>query len=377
VREQIDREKWRKRDAEAEEGWRQIDKEAAWRAWRGRGKGENAAGTRTCYEYDQSYQKKDREEFLAWAKWYAADKNRGGALDQLLEITTRYCTYHLQEKFSDAVNAAFKAMTDTTVCREPSMVCPWEPQAQKTKSYLIECGAIKDTSLPSKRDKDDPVYKIVMRLVTEGSSGFDLAPIHITVRGKKYNRLEQYHPDFRTSANDDGIQWVGSKGNRTMRGYFYWGNSTKPMMYTEELFENNKPTNTMSSFCHIEPSEAAVSRANQTNCRVMDPTGTPLNVRTPPNGHIVGTLNNGDQVTVLDRTSGLRGKTWVYVGNYENNKPIGWVFREFIVCSGVQAGPPKPLTAYVPRSDFTPYLELPECDKTKLLTSTQTCRVTP
>jgi hypothetical protein len=25
----------------------------------------------------------------------------------------------------------------------------------------------------------------------------------------------------------------------------------------------------------------------------MDPTGTPLNVRTTPNGNIVGTLNNG------------------------------------------------------------------------------------
>jgi hypothetical protein len=31
----------------------------------------------------------------------------------------------------------------------------------------------------------------------------------------------------------------------------------------------------------------------QDRCRVMDPTGTPLNVRTTPNGNIVGTLNNG------------------------------------------------------------------------------------
>jgi tetratricopeptide (TPR) repeat protein len=76
----------------------------------------------------------------------------------------------------------------------------------------------------------------------------------------------------------------------------------------------------------------------QSRCRVMDPTGTPLNVRTTPNGYIVGTLNNGDQVTVLDRTSDRRGKAWVYVGNYENNKPIGWVFREFIAC-GVEQVP--------------------------------------
>ena len=70
----------------------------------------------------------------------------------------------------------------------------------------------------------------------------------------------------------------------------------------------------------------------QDRCRVMDPTGTPLNVRATPNGHIVGTLNNGEQVTVLDRSSDRTGKSWVYVGNYEDSKPIGWVFLEFIAC---------------------------------------------
>jgi hypothetical protein len=35
-----------------------------------------------------------------------------------------------------------------------------------------------------------------------------------------------------------------------------------------------------------------------------------------------------------------------------------------------RANQPKPLTTYVPRSDFTPYLELPECDKIKLLKTT-------
>jgi uncharacterized protein len=71
---------------------------------------------------------------------------------------------------------------------------------------------------------------------------------------------------------------------------------------------------------------------NQTSCRVTDPTGTPLNIRTTPNGQIVGTLNNGDLVSVLDRTSDRTGKSWVYVGDFEDNKPIGWVYREFIAC---------------------------------------------
>jgi hypothetical protein len=39
----------------------------------------------------------------------------------------------------------------------------------------------------------------------------------------------------------------------------------------------------------------------ETLCRVVDPTTTPLNVRTTPNGRIVGTLENGAMVSVLDR----------------------------------------------------------------------------
>ena len=138
----------------------------------------------------------------------------------------------------------------------------WQPSPVASvgnKSYLIECGAIKNTSLLLQRD-NDLVYKIVMRLTTGGKSAFDLVPVHITVHGKRYNRLEQYS-DFRTVPNNNGIQWTGSKGNKIMRGYFYWDNSTKPMICTEELFENNKLSNTTSSFCHIEPSEADATPA--------------------------------------------------------------------------------------------------------------------
>jgi Bacterial SH3 domain len=50
----------------------------------------------------------------------------------------------------------------------------------------------------------------------------------------------------------------------------------------------------------------------QSVCRVNDPTPTPLNVRSSPNGSVVGTLENGMLVTVLDRTADRRGQTWVY-----------------------------------------------------------------
>jgi hypothetical protein len=71
-----------------------------------------------------------------------------------------------------------------------------------------------------------------------------------------------------------------------------------------------------------QPPEAPATPAP---CRVMDPTA--------PDGHIVGTLNNGDPVLMLDRASGRKGKTWIYVGNYPGAKPIGWVYRDFIDCT--------------------------------------------
>ena len=45
----------------------------------------------------------------------------------------------------------------------------------------------------------------------------------------------------------------------------------------------------------------------QERCIVADPTGTPLNVRSTPDGHVIQTLNNGISVTIFDRMS-FRGK---------------------------------------------------------------------
>ena len=70
----------------------------------------------------------------------------------------------------------------------------------------------------------------------------------------------------------------------------------------------------------------------QTRCRVVDPTGTPLNVRTAPNGAIMGTLTNGMLVSVLDRSVDAGGKPWVYVASRTTGAPLGWVYREFIAC---------------------------------------------
>ena len=61
-------------------------------------------------------------------------------------------------------------------------------------------------------------------------------------------------------------------------------------------------------------------------CLVDDPTGTPLNLRTSPEGRIIGALHNGALVTVTD--VGLIKKTdpWAYVIPDQGNQ--GWVFRK-------------------------------------------------
>lgn len=74
----------------------------------------------------------------------------------------------------------------------------------------------------------------------------------------------------------------------------------------------------------------------QNRCLVADPTGTPLNVRTAPDGPTVGTLTNGTLVAIFDR-SFVGGKPWVYVGRYEDRVPIGWVYRNYLNCEDTTA----------------------------------------
>jgi hypothetical protein len=70
----------------------------------------------------------------------------------------------------------------------------------------------------------------------------------------------------------------------------------------------------------------------QSRCRVMDPTGTPLNVRTAPSGAIVGTLPNGLLVSIGDQSVDQNGKAWVYISRHSDGATLGWVFREFLAC---------------------------------------------
>jgi uncharacterized protein len=63
-------------------------------------------------------------------------------------------------------------------------------------------------------------------------------------------------------------------------------------------------------------------------CRVAVPE-PPLNIRTSPNGSIVGSLSNEARVVVLDYNA---NKTWAFVGKMEDRFPVGWVFTEYLDC---------------------------------------------
>jgi hypothetical protein len=72
------------------------------------------------------------------------------------------------------------------------------------------------------------------------------------------------------------------------------------------------------------------SDRDRTTCVVADPTGSPLNIRTSPNGKVVGKIANGERIRISDQRT-ENGKEWAYISNAAS-RPMGWVFRKFLVC---------------------------------------------
>jgi hypothetical protein len=64
-------------------------------------------------------------------------------------------------------------------------------------------------------------------------------------------------------------------------------------------------------------------------CRIADPTGTPLNVRSAPKGgSIRGALSNDTVVKVLE----VRGD-WTRIRPHNNPGKSGWVYTKFLDCA--------------------------------------------
>jgi Bacterial SH3 domain len=64
-------------------------------------------------------------------------------------------------------------------------------------------------------------------------------------------------------------------------------------------------------------------------CMVTDPTGTPLNVRSRPNGQILGALHNDTQVVIMS-SAVVGGKRWVRILPEAGKQ--GWVFGDYVSC---------------------------------------------
>jgi uncharacterized protein YgiM (DUF1202 family) len=66
-------------------------------------------------------------------------------------------------------------------------------------------------------------------------------------------------------------------------------------------------------------------------CTVVDPTGTPLNVRAGPNGKILSTLKKGSKVEFIEHQE-KDGKKWALVARY--GESWGYVFGDYLKCTG-------------------------------------------
>lgn len=66
-------------------------------------------------------------------------------------------------------------------------------------------------------------------------------------------------------------------------------------------------------------------------CKVMDPTGTQLNVRAAPQGRVIGKLPNGVDVQMVETEDDAKGKIWARITRMDG-RPVGWVYREFVSC---------------------------------------------
>ncbi len=82
----------------------------------------------------------------------------------------------------------------------------------------------------------------------------------------------------------------------------------------------------------LTTTKALISQQEAPNppCTANDPTGTPLNVRSKPNGKIIAQLKNG---TIVEQTNTPRTDKWVEISFLSGKRKVtGWVFRDYLAC---------------------------------------------
>ena len=99
--------------------------------------------------------------------------------------------------------------------------------------------------------------------------------------------------------------------------------------------------------------QANIATYHATKCRVADPTGSQLNLRTTPNGRIITTIENDISITIIDAAKDHLGREWVYIERDESGMALGWAFKRFLKCgprhnfelaANQEEAPPPPAT---------------------------------
>jgi hypothetical protein len=87
----------------------------------------------------------------------------------------------------------------------------------------------------------------------------------------------------------------------------------------------------LSMFGSSSDARSAESSQRSISCEVIDPTGTPLNVRSTPNGSsIVTRLTNGTTVIPYKVAYDEKNRHWILIGDAVHS--WGWVFGPYVSC---------------------------------------------
>ncbi|MCP2728509.1 SH3 domain-containing protein [Limnofasciculus baicalensis] len=110
----------------------------------------------------------------------------------------------------------------------------------------------------------------------------------------------------------------------------YW------IRFLAEMFQEVGPELTrqilLSIFGNSADARSAESSQGSISCEVIDPTGSPLNVRSTPNGsNIVTKLRNGTTVIPYKVAYDAKDRHWILIGDAVHS--WGWVFGPYVSCS--------------------------------------------
>jgi hypothetical protein len=122
-----------------------------------------------------------------------------------------------------------------------------EPEPLQDVTQL-ECGIVKTTD----NDRNDPVYKINVKLTLTKGELKELWVAHTSISGDVYVRSDQYQQAaiWQTNGREEWY-WRGTRGPNLMVGEV-WRNDAKQWWYSEKLFRNGGNLDfQMVARCHV------------------------------------------------------------------------------------------------------------------------------